>query len=59
MRLQVAVGAEYNLPQRTRVYAQVGYVGNDGTMNQTVIRGTPVAPGKSTTAATVAIRHTL
>jgi predicted porin len=59
MRLQVAVGAEYNLPQRTTVYAQAGYVDNDGTMNQTVIHGTPEAPGKSTTAAMVVIRHTL
>jgi predicted porin len=52
------VGAEYNLSPRTKAYAQVGYVDNDGTMNQTIIYGTPVAPGKNTTAAMVGIRHT-
>jgi predicted porin len=55
---EVAVGAEYNLSTRTKAYAQVGYVDNDGTMNQTIIYGTPVAPGKNTTAAMVGIRHT-
>jgi predicted porin len=54
---EVAVGAEYNLSQRTKAYAQVGYVNNDGTMNQTVVYGAPVAPGKSTTAAMAGIRH--
>jgi predicted porin len=55
---EFAVGAEYNLSQRTKAYAQVGYVANKGTMNQTIIYGTPVAPGVSTTAAMVGIRHT-
>ncbi|CAG4892910.1 Outer membrane porin protein 32 [Paraburkholderia saeva] len=55
---EVAVGAEYNLSKRTKTYAQVGYVNNDGTMNQTVVYGAPVAPGKSTTAAMIGLRHT-
>jgi predicted porin len=54
---EFAVGAEYNLSTRTRVYAQVGYVNNKGTMNQTIIYGAPVAPGVSTTAAMLGIRH--
>jgi predicted porin len=54
---EFAVGAEYNLSARTRVYAQVGYVNNKGTMNQTIIYGAPVAPGVSTTAAMLGIRH--
>jgi predicted porin len=54
---EFAVGAEYNLSVRTKAYAQVGYVNNKGTMNQTIIYGAPVAPGTSTTAAMVGIRH--
>ena len=54
---EFAIGAEYNLSLRTRAYAQVGYVNNKGTMNQTIIYGAPVAPGTSTTAAMVGIRH--
>jgi predicted porin len=55
---EFAVGAEYNLSARTKAYAQVGYVDNKGTMNQTIIYGAPVAPGVSTTAAMMGIRHT-
>ena len=54
---ELALGAEYNLSVRTRAYAQVGYVANKGTMNQTLIYGSPVAPGRSTTAAMIGIRH--
>ncbi|MFL9868138.1 porin [Paraburkholderia fungorum] len=54
---EFAIGAEYNLSARTKAYAQVGYVNNKGTMNQTIIYGAPVAPGMSTTAAMVGIRH--
>ncbi|WP_044043095.1 porin [Caballeronia insecticola] len=54
---EVSLGAEYNVSPRTRAYAQVGYVDNKGTMNQTIIYGAPVAPGVSTTAAMVGIRH--
>lgn len=54
---EIAVGVEYNLSKSTRAYAQVGYVDNKGTMNQTIVYGTPVAPGVSTTAAMVGIRH--
>ena len=54
---EFAIGAEYNLSQRTKAYAQVGYVANKGTMNQTIVYGAPVAPGVSTTAAMVGIRH--
>jgi predicted porin len=55
---EFALGAEYNLSARTKTYAQVGYVDNKGTMNQTIIYGVPVAPGMSTTAAMIGIRHT-
>ena len=54
---EFAVGAEYNLSARTKVYAQVGYVNNKGTMSQTIIYGNPVAPGVSTNAAMVGLRH--
>jgi predicted porin len=55
---EFSVGAEYSLSTRTTAYAQVGYVDNKGTMNQTIIYGAPVAPGVSTTAAMIGIRHT-
>jgi predicted porin len=55
---EFSVGAEYNISTRTKAYAQVGYVANKGTMNQTIIYGAPVAPGVSTTAAMIGIRHT-
>ncbi|MFM0331387.1 MULTISPECIES: porin [Paraburkholderia] len=55
---EFSLGAEYNVSARTKAYAQVGYVDNKGTMNQTIIYGAPVAPGVSTTAAMVGIRHT-
>jgi predicted porin len=51
------VGAEYNLSKRTLAYAQVGHVDNHGTMNQTIVYGQPVAPGESTTAAMIGVRH--
>jgi predicted porin len=54
---EIAVGAEYNLSKTTKTYAQVGYVDNKGTMNQTIIYGSPVAPGQSTTAAMIGLRH--
>lgn len=54
---EFAIGAEYNVSQRTKAYAQVGYVNNRGTMNQTIVYGAPVAPGVNTTAAMVGIRH--
>jgi predicted porin len=54
---EFAVGGEYNLSKATKAYAQVGYVSNKGTMNQTIIYGAPVAPGVSTTAAMIGIRH--
>ncbi|CAG9213958.1 Outer membrane protein (Porin) [Paraburkholderia tropica] len=54
---EIAIGAEYNLSVRTKAYAQVGYVDNKGTMNQTIIYGAPVAPGVSTTAAMIGLRH--
>ncbi|MGA7811892.1 porin, partial [Caballeronia sp.] len=55
---EVALGAEYSLSKSTKTYAQVGYVDNKGTMNQTIIYGNPVAPGVSTTAVMIGIRHT-
>ncbi|CAG4886706.1 porin [Paraburkholderia gardini] len=54
---EFAVGAEYSLSRSTLAYAQVGYVDNKGTMNQTIVYGQPVAPGVSTTAAMIGIRH--
>ena len=54
---EYAVGAEYSLSKRTLVSAQVGYVANHGTMNQTIMYGQPVAPGVSTTAAMIGLRH--
>jgi predicted porin len=54
---EVAVGTEYNISKRTLAYAQVGYVDNKGTMNQTIVYGQPVAPGQSTTAAMIGLRH--
>jgi len=36
---------------------QVGYVDNKGSMNQWMAYGEPVAPGVSTTAVMVGIRH--
>ncbi|MGA7779841.1 MAG: porin [Paraburkholderia sp.] len=55
--IEYAVGAEYSLSKRTTAYAQVGYVANRGTMNQTITYGEPVAPGVSTTAAMIGLRH--
>ncbi|MCX4151542.1 MULTISPECIES: porin [Paraburkholderia] len=54
---EFAVGAEYYVSKRTLAYAQVGYVDNKGTINQTLVYGQPVAPGKSTTAAMIGVRH--
>ncbi|SAL42774.1 porin [Caballeronia humi] len=54
---EFAVGAEYSLSKRTMTYAQVGHVINKGTMNQTIVYGQPVAPGASTTAAMIGLRH--
>jgi predicted porin len=54
---EYAVGAEYSLSKRTSAYAQVGYVANRGAMNQTITYGQPVAPGVSTTAAMIGLRH--
>ncbi|AXF23085.1 porin [Burkholderia pyrrocinia] len=54
---EYALGAEYSLSKRTLCYVQVGHVANHGTMNQTITYGAPVAPGVSTTAAMLGIRH--
>jgi predicted porin len=54
---EFAVGAEYSLSKSTLTYAQVGYVDNKGTMNQTIVYGQSVAPGVSTTAVMIGIRH--
>jgi predicted porin len=52
------LGADYNLSKATTLYAQVGYVSNRGTMNQTLQYGSIVAVGKNTTAGNIGIRHT-
>ncbi|MFL9954037.1 porin [Paraburkholderia nemoris] len=54
---EIALGAEYNISKRTLAYAQVGYVNNRGGMNQTIVYGQPVAPGVSTTAVMLGLRH--
>ncbi|CAB3799985.1 hypothetical protein LMG28688_05072 [Paraburkholderia caffeinitolerans] len=54
---EYAVGADYSLSKRTIISAQVGYVANRGAMNQTIMYGQPVAPGVSTTAAMIGLRH--
>lgn len=54
---EFVAGAEYSLSKRTTAYAQVGYVDNKGTMNQSISYGQPVAPGMSTTAAMIGMRH--
>jgi predicted porin len=54
---EIAAGAEYSLSKATTLYAQVGHVNNKGDMTQTIAYGVPVAPGKSTTAVNVGIRH--
>jgi len=56
--IEFALGAEYNLSHRTLMYAQAGFVNNKGTMNQTIVYGDPVAPGMSTVAAMIGMRHT-
>ncbi|NHV25873.1 porin [Burkholderia sp. D-99] len=55
--IEVALGAEYWMSKRTAFYAQVGHVNNRGTMNQMIEYGQPVAPGTSTTAAMIGMRH--
>ena len=50
------LGADYSLSKSTTLYAQVGYVDNHGTMNQSIEYGQPTAPGVDTTAAMVGIR---
>jgi predicted porin len=55
---EFAVGAEYSLSRSTLGYVQIGYVNNNGTLNQTIVYGQPVASGVSTTAAMIGIRHT-
>jgi predicted porin len=50
------LGANYSLSKATTVYAQVGYVDNKGTMNQSIEYGQPVAPGVPTTAAMIGVR---
>jgi predicted porin len=54
---EAVLGAEYSLSKATLAYAQVGYVHNKGAMNQGITYGAPVAPGVSTTAAMIGVRH--
>ncbi|WP_322058142.1 porin [Paraburkholderia sp. J63] len=54
---EFAIGAEYSLSKQTLLYAQVGCVDNKGTMTSTIAYGQPVAPGMSTTAAMIGMRH--
>jgi predicted porin len=54
---EFSIGVNYLLSKQTTTYLQVGHVANKGTMNQWIAYGEPVAPGVSTTAVSVAIRH--
>lgn len=54
---ELVAGAEYSLSKRTILYAQLGHVNNKGTMNQTIEFAAPVAPGRSTTATMLGVRH--
>ncbi|MBJ9752223.1 porin [Burkholderia cepacia] len=54
---EVALGAEYSISKQTRFYTQIGHVNNRGGMAQMIAYGAPVAPGMSTTAVDVGIRH--
>ncbi|CAB3774198.1 porin [Burkholderia sp. MSh2] len=54
---EYAVGAEYTLSRGTIAYVQGAYVLNRGAMSQIISYGQPVAPGVSTTAAMIGIRH--
>jgi predicted porin len=54
---EAVLGAEYSLSKATLAYVQVGYVHNKGAMNQAITYGAPVAPGVSTTAAMIGLRH--
>lgn len=55
---EFVAGADYSLSKRTLAYAQVGYVNNRGNMMQMIAYGDSTAPGVSTTAAMVGLRHT-
>ena len=55
---EVAAGGYYSLSKSTTLYAQVGYVDNKGDMTQMISYGELVAPGRSTTAVNVGMRHT-
>jgi predicted porin len=52
------LGGNYSLSKSTLTYAQIGFVSNRGAMNQEILYGSPVAPGRNTTAAMVGLRHT-
>ncbi|MGF6905413.1 porin [Paraburkholderia sp. GAS348] len=52
-----AVVADYQLSKTTTVYAQLGHVNNQGNMTDMVAYGELAAPGTSTVAVNVGIRH--
>jgi predicted porin len=54
---EFVLGVEYSLSKVTLLYAQAAHVRNKGTMNQGILFGQPVAPGVSTTAAMIGLRH--
>lgn len=51
-------GVEYKISKSTMVYGELGYVNNQGLMNQQIAYSVPVAPGRSTTATLFGLRHT-
>ncbi|WP_321793655.1 porin [Burkholderia pyrrocinia] len=51
------IGLNYSLSKATLTYADIGYVSNRGAINQQLQYGSPVAPGRNMTAATISLRH--
>ncbi len=52
-----SIGLDMYLSKRSMFYVQAGKVNNEGTMNQALVYGTPVAAGKSTTGFMMGVRH--
>jgi predicted porin len=53
----VSVGLDIYLSKRSMLYVQGGRVSNQGSMNQALVYGSPVAGGQSTTGYMVGVRH--
>ncbi|MGS0895412.1 porin [Burkholderia stagnalis] len=55
--LEIALGGDYRLSERTLLYAQIGHVNNKGAVSMPIAYGQPVEPGATTTAAMIGVRH--